>query len=108
MIQKKVTISMEEKALMFELGYDEKGISQLEHWINRNDLVQINAPAALMACEAKGKYAIIQRLAATGRNETMCIRDIGRRLKKCRIKRNMTQEQVATILNCSQASYAFY
>jgi hypothetical protein len=39
-------------------------VDYLEHWINRNDNVQINAVAALSAMGAKGFYAAVKRLAA--------------------------------------------
>ena len=34
--------------------------------------------------------------------------EIGQRLKRCRLKRKYSQEHIAAVLNCSQASYALY
>ncbi|WP_276836577.1 helix-turn-helix domain-containing protein [Megasphaera stantonii] len=34
--------------------------------------------------------------------------EIGQRLKRCRLKRKYSQEHIAVVLNCSQASYALY
>lgn len=36
----------------------------MEEWINRNDNVFVNAPAALQAMSAKGYYEAVKRMAA--------------------------------------------
>lgn len=53
-------MQQEEKNLIAKLGSEYFTVEHVEHWINRNDNVFINAPAALIAMEAKGFYAAVQ------------------------------------------------
>ena len=52
-----------EKKVVREINHPLYTVEFLEEWINRNDNVFINAPAALQAMGAKGFYAAVEMLA---------------------------------------------
>lgn len=52
-----------EKDIVRELNHPLYTVGFLEEWINRNDDVFINAPAALQAMGAKGHYEAIKKMA---------------------------------------------
>lgn len=52
-----------EKEIVKEIGDPLYTVEFLEEWINRNDSVFINAPAALQAMGAKGFYTAVKQLA---------------------------------------------
>ncbi|MBQ9206894.1 MAG: hypothetical protein IJ158_09295 [Treponema sp.] len=54
-----------EKGIIEKLTHPLYTVEFLEEWINRNDSVFVNAPAALQACEAKGFYAAVKLMAKT-------------------------------------------
>lgn len=52
-----------EKRVVREIGHPIYTVEYLEEWINRNENVFINAPAALLAMGAKGFYEAVEILA---------------------------------------------
>lgn len=58
----KKELSEEERQLVESLKNSLYTVSFLEEWINRNDNVFVNAPAALQAAAAKGFYQAIHRM----------------------------------------------
>ena len=58
----KKTLSEKEKEVIFNLGHSVYTPDFVEHWINRNDIVDINAPAALQAVAAKAYYQAVVRM----------------------------------------------
>lgn len=52
-----------EKDIVRKLSHPLYTVDFLEEWINRNDDVFSNAPAALQACSAKGFYEAVQLIA---------------------------------------------
>lgn len=61
---KKITLTDKEKEIVKELNDTLYTVEFLEEWINRNDDVMINAPAALQAVMAKGYYTAVKNMAA--------------------------------------------
>lgn len=59
-----------EKEIVRGLKHPLYTVEYLEEWINRNDNVFTNAPAALQAMGAKGYYEAIKRIA--GRDKEKC------------------------------------
>ena len=53
-----------EKEIVKRLNHSLYTVEYLEEWINRNDNVFVNAPAALQAMSAKGYYEAVKRMAA--------------------------------------------
>ena len=53
-----------EKEIVKDLNHSLYTVEYLEEWINRNDNVFVNAPAALQAMSAKGYYEAVKRMAA--------------------------------------------
>lgn len=56
-------LSDKEKEIVERLGHSLYTVSYLEEWINRNDSVFINAPAALNAMAAHGYFEAVQAIA---------------------------------------------
>ena len=54
-----------EKEIVKDLNHSLYTVEYLEEWINRNDNVFVNAPAALQAMSAKGYYEAVKRMAAS-------------------------------------------
>lgn len=54
-----IKLSDNQKSIILQLGDSLHTVEFMEHWINRDDNVMINAPAALQAAEAKGFYRAI-------------------------------------------------
>ncbi|UKI55504.1 MAG: hypothetical protein L6V90_13105 [Treponema succinifaciens] len=52
-----------EKEIVKQLAHPLYTVEFLEEWINRNDSVFSNAPAAMQACSAKGFYAAVKIMA---------------------------------------------
>lgn len=52
-----------EKKIVEKLNHPIYTVKYLEEWINRNDNIFVNAPAALLAMEAKGYYEAVKRMA---------------------------------------------
>ena len=61
----KKILSEEEKSIIIKLGHTIYTPDFIEHWINRNDIVSINAPAALQAVAAKAYYQAIEIICNT-------------------------------------------
>lgn len=61
----KIILTEKEKELINNLGHSLYTVDYLEHWINRNDNVFVNAPAALNAMGAKGYYDAIRHMIRT-------------------------------------------
>ncbi len=59
----KITLTDNEKAIVIRLNHPFYTIDFLEEWVNRNDDVYVNAPAALQACTACGFYQAIKAMA---------------------------------------------
>ena len=57
-----VKITDKEKELITKLGDPYYTVSNIEKWINRNDNVFANAPAALQAMGIKGYYEAMKRM----------------------------------------------
>lgn len=55
----------QEKAVVKTLNHPLYTVSFLEEWIDRNDNVYANAPAALQAIGAKGYYEAVKRIVET-------------------------------------------
>ena len=55
-----------EKKIIRELAHPLYTVEFLEEWVNRNDNVFANAPAALQACMAKGFYEAVKFMAERG------------------------------------------
>ena len=53
-----------EKDIIKDLNHSLYTVEYLEEWVNRNDNVFVNAPAALQAMSAKGYYEAVKRMAA--------------------------------------------
>jgi hypothetical protein len=58
-----IILTDQEKAIVKALNDHPYTVDFLQEWINRNDTVFINAPAALQATAAKGFYSAVRRLA---------------------------------------------
>ena len=58
-----------EKEIVKGLNHSLYTVEYLEEWINRNDNVFVNAPAALQAMGAKGYYEAVKRMAENRREE---------------------------------------
>ena len=54
-----------EKEIIKDLNHSLYMVEYLEEWVNRNDNVFVNAPAALQAMGAKGYYEAVKRVAAS-------------------------------------------
>ena len=54
-----------EKDIIKDLNHSLYTVEYLEEWVNRNDNVFENAPAALQAMRAKGYYEAVKRMAAS-------------------------------------------
>lgn len=54
-----------EKEIVKSLNHSLYTVEYLEEWINRNNNVFVNAPAALQAMGAKGYYEAVKRMAAS-------------------------------------------
>lgn len=54
-----------EKDIIRDLNHSLYTVEYLEEWVNRNDNVFVNAPAALQAMSAKGYYEAVKRMAAS-------------------------------------------
>lgn len=57
-----MTIEEKEKEIITKLNHPLYTVEFLQEWINRNDNVFTNAPAALQACCAKGFYEAVKCL----------------------------------------------
>ena len=62
----KIRLTEEEKNIVRQLGHNRLTEEYLDHWLNRHDYVQINAPAALISMEARGFYEAALCIAARG------------------------------------------
>jgi len=56
-------VTEREKDIVRELNHSLYTVEFLEEWINRNDDVFVNAPAALQAMGAKGYYEAVKKMA---------------------------------------------
>lgn len=56
-------ITEKEKMIINSLNHSLYTVEYLQHWINRNDDVSINAPSALQAMGAKGYYQAVKQIA---------------------------------------------
>ena len=61
-----------EKEIVRGLKHPLYTVEYLEEWINRNDNVFTNAPAALQAMGAKGYYEAIKRIAGSDKEKYDC------------------------------------
>ena len=61
-----------EKEIVRGLKHPLYTVEYLEEWINRNDNVFTNAPAALQAVCAKGYYEAIKRIAGRDKEKYEC------------------------------------
>ena len=52
-----------EKQIVEKIAHPLYTVEFLEKWINRDDNIFSNAPAAVTACSAKGFYAAVQLIA---------------------------------------------
>lgn len=59
-----IVLSEQEKNIIEMLGNNLYTVEFIEHWINRNDNVTVNAPSALQAMGAKGYYTAVQQIAS--------------------------------------------
>lgn len=57
-----ITITEKEKEIIINLDHPLYTVDFLEHWINRNDNVFVNAPSALQAMAAKGYYQAVKQM----------------------------------------------
>lgn len=64
-----------EKSIVKELNHSLYTVEFLEEWINRNDNVFTNAPAALQAMGAKGYYEAVKRMAENKESRYMTGRE---------------------------------
>jgi len=60
----KVILTEQEKNIINELGDKTYTVDYVEAWVNREDNVFSNAPAALQAMGVTGYYRAVQRMAA--------------------------------------------
>lgn len=58
-----VRLTDREKEIIEKLNHSVYTVEYVEHWINRNDNVFINAAAALNAMGAKGFYTAVRQMA---------------------------------------------
>lgn len=54
-----------EKDIIKDLNHSLYTVEYLEEWVNRNENIFVNAPAALRAMSAKGYYEAVKRMAAS-------------------------------------------
>jgi hypothetical protein len=59
-MREKIILSGAERTVLTGLKHPIYTAEFVEHWVNRNDLVFTNAPAALQAAAAKGFYAAVK------------------------------------------------
>lgn len=57
----KIILTEKEKEIIEAMGHDLYTVAYIEQWINRNDNVFVNAPAALNAMAAKGYYEAVKK-----------------------------------------------
>jgi hypothetical protein len=62
----KIVLSGAEQTIITGLGHPIYTVDFIEQWINRYDLVYINAAAALQAIAAKGFYEAIKKMDEAG------------------------------------------
>ena len=62
-INEKSVLTEQEKEIVEQINHNLYTKEYLEHWINRNDNVFINAAAALNAMAAKGFYEAVKAIA---------------------------------------------
>lgn len=60
----KIILSEQEKNIIAKLGDKVYTVDYITEWVNREDNVFSNAPAALQAMGATGYYRAVQRVAA--------------------------------------------
>ena len=65
----KIQMTEREKEIVTELNHELYTAEYLEHWINRNDSVALNASAALQAMGAHGFYEAVKLMAAGSSKE---------------------------------------
>lgn len=61
---KRIELTEREKEIVTALDHKMYTVGYLEEWINRNDNVFINAPAALNSMGAHGFYTAVKAIAA--------------------------------------------
>lgn len=61
--KERIKLTDAEKVVVQRLNHSLYTVEFLEEWINRDDNVFINAPAALQAMEAHGYYSAIKLIA---------------------------------------------
>jgi hypothetical protein len=64
--ERKVYLSGAEKTIVAGLGHHVYTVQFLEEWLNREDHVFTNAPAALQCTAAWGFYAAVQQMVKAG------------------------------------------
>jgi hypothetical protein len=77
-MREKIVLSGAERTVLTGLKHPLYTAEFVEHWINRDDPVFINAPAALQAAAAKGFYEAVRafnapgyRVISEGKNESV-------------------------------------
>jgi hypothetical protein len=58
----KIVLSEQEKNIIEMLDNKLYTVEFIEHWINRDDNIAVNAPSALQAMGAKGYYTAVQQI----------------------------------------------
>lgn len=62
MSMEKITITEKQKEIIRRLNDPHYTVEILQEWVNRNDNVFVNAPAALEAMGAKGFFAAVRAI----------------------------------------------
>lgn len=65
--REKIVLTDYEKELIEELAHPLYTVKYIESWINRQDKVDINAPAALIAMGVAGYYEAVKMMASKTR-----------------------------------------
>jgi hypothetical protein len=65
-MKERIILSGAERTILTALEHPLYNADFVEEWINRDDLVFINAPAALQATAAKGFYEAVKAFNAAG------------------------------------------
>ena len=68
MSMEKITITEKQKEIIRRLNDPHYTVEILQEWVNRNDNVFVNAPAALEAMGAKGFFAAVRAIERAEQN----------------------------------------
>jgi predicted RNA-binding Zn-ribbon protein involved in translation (DUF1610 family) len=103
-MREKWCLSGAEQTIISGLKHPLYTVEFIQEWINRDDLVFINAPAALQAVAAKGFYEAVKAMNAAGGRITYknCGKEAGsdKKVKDKALLKKVECPQCSTIMRC--------